>query len=99
MDLTPRLRLIHEPTRLRIMTLLFRRRDIDYTSTRDLLGLTDGNLAGHVRRLEEAGLVRARRVLATDGFELRYTITEAGSAAFAEYLAELVRFAREAQGI
>lgn len=81
---------IHQPTRLRIMALLYRRRDLAYVTVRDALGLTDGNLASHARRLEEAGLVESRRVLrGRDGFHLRYRITVEGSAAFRRYVAAL----------
>lgn len=79
--------LIHQPVRLRIMALLWRHRDVSYTRTRDHLGLTDGNLATHIRRLEEAGLLEARRVLrGRHGFHLRYRITPHGLDAFRHYL-------------
>ncbi len=85
--LTGDLALIHQAARLRIMALLWRHRDVGYAEARDHLGLTDGNLATHAKRLEEAGLLRARRVLrGRDGFELRYHITDEGKRAFREYL-------------
>lgn len=77
---------IHQPQRLRLMALLYRHRDVSYTVTRDLLGLTDGNLASHAKRLEDAGLLASRRALAGRQFEVRYRITEQGSAAFRAYL-------------
>lgn len=90
MDLPEPLLIIHQPTRLRMMGLLHRDRDIGFAATRDALGLTDGNLASHAKRLEEAGYLEARRVLhGREGFELRYRITPAGSRAFGEYLGAL----------
>lgn len=86
MDLAPGLEVIHQQQRLRLMALLFRHRDIAYTKTRDVLGLTDGNLASHAKRLEEAGFLTSRRALAGDRFEVRYRITDAGSQAFRDYL-------------
>lgn len=83
---------IHQPTRLRIMGLLFKHRDIGFTATRDTLGLSDGNLATHARRLEEAGYLDARRVLHKTGFELRYRLTPKGAVAFRGYLQELQAF-------
>lgn len=53
--------LIHQPVRLRLMSALVvldRRSRFDFGYLRDLLGLTDGNLGAHLRRLEEAGYVR-----------------------------------------
>lgn len=92
MDLPERLAVIHQPVRLRMMALLFRHRDVAFTKVRDELGLTDGNLAAHAKRLEEAGYVEARRTLLDGRFEVRHRITAEGSAAFKEYLAGLRRF-------
>jgi DNA-binding MarR family transcriptional regulator len=50
--------LIHQPTRLLIMSALVSLDDgeqADFTFLRDLLELTDGNLSIHLQRLEEAG--------------------------------------------
>lgn len=92
MDLPPGLDVIHQPQRLRLMALLYKHRDVGFAATRDALALTDGNLASHATRLEEAGFLRARRVLLRDGFELRYRITPEGSQAFQRYLAALRAF-------
>lgn len=86
------LEVIHQPQRLRLMALLYKHRDIGFAATRDALGLTDGNLASHATRLEDAGYLRGRRVLLRDGFELRYRITPQGSAAFRAYLDALREF-------
>ncbi len=77
---------IHQSTRLRIMTLLFRNRVAAFTWARDALGLTDGNLDTHAKRLEDAGYVRRGRVLTTGGFQVRLRITPEGDAAFRAYL-------------
>lgn len=78
--------LIHQRTRLRIMTVLYRNRQVPFTELRDALGLTDGNLASHAGKLEEAGYLEARRVLEGTGFELRYVVTDAGTEAYRDYL-------------
>ena len=77
---------IHQATRLRIMALLFRNRAAAFTWARDTLGLTDGNLDTHSKRLEEAGYIRRGRVLTTGGFQVRLRITPEGDAAFRAYL-------------
>lgn len=92
MQLPDRLRVIHQPTRLRIMGLLYRQRDAAFTAVRDRLALTDGNLASHAGRLEDAGLLEARRALTSGGFEKRFRITREGSRAFREYVDELREF-------
>lgn len=83
--------LLDARARLMLMGLLHQRRDVSARAARQALGLTDGNLASHAARLEEAGWLRSRRALAPTGFELRYSITPEGSAAFQEHVATLRR--------
>lgn len=71
------------------MIVLFRNRQMGFTTLRDALGLTDGNLASHAERLVEAGYVEARRTLTKSGLEVRYYVTEKGASAFAEYMLAL----------
>lgn len=80
---------IHEPARLHIMAQLYKVRDASFVSLRDAAGLTDGNFAAHVSKLETAGFVVTRRVIQGDRFVQRYQITKEGSTAFRAYLAEL----------
>jgi DNA-binding transcriptional ArsR family regulator len=50
-------RLIHEPGRLAIMTVLSSVNDADFVFLQRATGLTKGNLSSHLSKLEEAGLV------------------------------------------
>ena len=50
-------RLIHEPGRLAILTVLSSAASADFVFLRRATGLTAGNLSSHLGRLEEAGLV------------------------------------------
>ena len=83
--------LLDARARLLLMGLLHRHRDVSARAARRALGLTDGNLASHAGRLEAAGWLESRRALAPTGFELRYRITPAGSAAFRAHLEDLRR--------
>lgn len=84
--------LLHQRVRLQIMAVLYRHRDVAFAPLRDLLKLTDGNLAAHTTKLSAAGFLQTRRALTRNGFETRYRITVAGSEAFRAYLHELRRF-------
>lgn len=95
MNLPSDLELIHQPTRLRIMGVLYKHRDVSYTRIRNHLDLTDGNLASHAEKLEQAGYVEDRRAWAQNGFETRYRITKSGVTAFQAYLQELSGFIDE----
>lgn len=71
------------------MAALFRNREASFTSLRDALGLTDGNLGSHADKLVEAGYLESRRALVALSFEVRYRITPRGSEAFRAYVADL----------
>jgi DNA-binding transcriptional ArsR family regulator len=52
--------IIHQPVRLRLMAALVAIKSgesAEFTFLRELLGVTDGNLGAHLRKLEEAGYV------------------------------------------
>jgi len=66
-------RLIHERVRLGIVSSLAVNGSLTFTDLRDLLGITDGNLSAHARRLEEAGYV-----VCTKSYEGRIPKTEYG---------------------
>jgi DNA-binding transcriptional ArsR family regulator len=50
-------RLIHEPGRLAILTVLSSVKDADFVFLQRATGLTKGNLSSHLSKLEDAGLV------------------------------------------
>ncbi len=85
---------IHQPTRLRIMSLLvsLEARDrLAYGFVQNHLGLTPGNLTTHLRKLEDAGYVATTKEF--HGAKPRTWIqaTESGRKAFAGYLVNLER--------
>ena len=50
-------RLVHEPSRLAILTALSACRSADFLYLQSLTGLTKGNLSGHLAKLEAGKLV------------------------------------------
>lgn len=81
--------LIHQRTRLAILSTLHRNRQASFTDLRDGLDLTGGNLKSHADKLEDAGYIESFRALVGTGFETRYRITADGSSAFEAYLDQL----------
>ncbi|MGQ0680242.1 MAG: winged helix-turn-helix domain-containing protein [Actinomycetota bacterium] len=51
-------RLIHEPGRLAVLTVLTSVESTDFLFLQRATGLTKGNLSSHLTKLEEAGLVQ-----------------------------------------
>jgi DNA-binding MarR family transcriptional regulator len=85
-DLDP---LIHQATRLRVMTLLAKNREVGFTWLQEALALTPGNLDGHVQKLVAAGYAGYGKRLTETGFQARVWITPRGDAAFRAYVEEL----------
>ena len=79
-------RLIHDRTRLAIISALAANSPLTFTELKQLLDLSDGNLSVHARKLEDAGYVTC-----TKGFEGRlpktqFSLNEAGHRALRQYL-------------
>jgi DNA-binding MarR family transcriptional regulator len=85
---------VHQPNRLQILGYLHRNRECSFARLRDAVGLTPGNLATHLTRLEQAGYVTSRHALASR-FEVRYAITPQGSAALRGYVEQITRLLRD----
>ncbi|MEA3200178.1 MAG: hypothetical protein QOE90_1606 [Thermoplasmata archaeon] len=80
---------IHQATRLRIVALLARNRELTFGAMREALGLTEGNLGSHLTRLQEAAYAEPKDVLAGVSFETRWRLTTRGEEAWRAYLAAL----------
>jgi DNA-binding transcriptional ArsR family regulator len=85
-------RLIHEPARLLIVTILSTIESADFLFLQHETDLTKGNLSAHLSKLEEAGYVRIEK---TFKGKLPLTIcklTEAGQRAFDGYRRQMANF-------
>jgi DNA-binding MarR family transcriptional regulator len=54
-------RLIHERVRLGIVSALAVNRSLSFNELKGMLGLTDGNLSVHARKLEDAGYLECTK--------------------------------------
>jgi DNA-binding MarR family transcriptional regulator len=82
-------RVIHEPARLRILTVLAGVEWADFPSLCRMLRLTRGNLSAHTRQLERAGYIRVSKSIVGRAPHTRYRLTRKGRKALAEYWAAL----------
>jgi DNA-binding MarR family transcriptional regulator len=84
--------IIHQPARLRIMSVLV---SLDgdlqpsFNYLKDLLELTDGNLGAHLRKLEETGYVEICKTFVNNKPHTYVTVTASGRRAFSEHVAAL----------
>lgn len=77
---------IHTKARLAIVSVLAANNSSSFTELRDGLRLTDGNLAAHLRALEDAGLIRMHKTGNPNKPTTVVSLTAAGRSAFTRYL-------------
>lgn len=85
-------RLIHEPARLLILTILSTVASADFLFLQRETGLTKGNLSAHLSKLEEAGYVKIEK---TFKGKLPLTVcklTATGQKALTQYRQQLLSF-------
>ena len=79
-------RLIHDRTRLSILSALAVNEALSFTDLKAMTGTTDGNLSVHARRLEEAGYVHCDKSFAGRTPRTDYRLSAAGRRALERYL-------------
>jgi DNA-binding MarR family transcriptional regulator len=87
-------RVIHEPARLMIMTVLYAVSEADFIYLQNECGLTQGNLSSHLSRLEDDRYIQVQKT-----FKGKYplticSLTSKGRKAFEEY-ARIMRAATQ----
>lgn len=80
---------MHDRMRLGIVVVLLLNERASFTELRNALGMTDGNLNVHIRRLEEAGYIAAQKLQERRVPHTEYTLTPAGRRALDAYLTQL----------
>jgi len=72
--------------RLGIMSILSVNESADFSTIKDLLELTDGNLASHIKALEGLDYIQCTKQFIGRKPNTKYTITESGRKSFQEHL-------------
>ncbi len=83
---------IHQPVRLRLMAALVALEpgsEVDFTYLRGLLGVTDGNLGAHLRKLEESGYIAVNKTFVDRKPHTYVSATAEGRRVFQEHVAAL----------
>ncbi len=83
---------IHQPVRLRLMAALVALEpgsEVDFTYLRGLLGVTDGNLGAHLRKLEESGYIAVNKIFVDRKPHTYVSATAEGRRVFQEHVAAL----------
>ncbi|HHB79177.1 MAG TPA: transcriptional regulator [Saprospiraceae bacterium] len=75
--------------RLGIMSALMVESSFDFKQLKTLLGVTDGNLATHLKALEKKGYISVSKKFIGRKPNTSYSLTKAGRLAFQNHLAAL----------
>ena len=80
------------------MSVLMVNEHISYNALKELLDVTDGNLASHLKGLEENGYVKVQKGFIGRKTNTTYSATRAGEKAFRQHLDALEQMIRGTQG-
>jgi predicted ArsR family transcriptional regulator len=78
-------RVVHEPVRLAILKILTSAKEVDFNFLLTTLGLTKGNLATHINKLETTGLIEVKKEFRGKMPHTSYRITKTGRRQFQKY--------------
>lgn len=90
-DLNELDRMIHEPARLMIVSLLYLNREADFLWLLRETELTKGNLSAHMTKLEEGGYVQVEKRFNGKIPQTLFRLTGSGRTALEQYRSTLKR--------
>ena len=79
-------RVLEHRVRLQIMSVLISNASYDFNSLKEVLSVTDGNLASHIKALEKEKYISVNKSFIDRKPNTKYKITERGRTAFKKHL-------------
>lgn len=83
--------------RLGIMSSLLVNEKLSFNELKELINVTDGNLASHMKTLEESGYLKVQKGFIGRKTNTSYSVTKAGEKAFKQHLDALEKMIRSVQ--
>jgi DNA-binding MarR family transcriptional regulator len=80
--------------RLGIMSALLVNEEVNFNDLKELIEVTDGNLASHLKTLEESGFLKVQKGFIGRKTNTTYSVTKAGEKAFKTHLDALEKMIR-----
>jgi DNA-binding MarR family transcriptional regulator len=84
--------------RLGIMSALIAGESMDFNRLKELLNVTDGNLASHLKALEKEVFIEVQKSFVGRKPNTKYMATKSGKAAFMEHINALEALIKEQTG-
>lgn len=75
--------------RLGVMSILMVNSEINFNDLKQMLDVTDGNLASHLTNLEENGFIKVHKGFVGRKTNTTYSITKVGEKSFKEHIEAL----------
>ncbi len=82
-------RLIHERTRLALVSALAADTMLTFNDLKSILSISDGNLSAHARKLEDAGYIDCTKSFDGRVPRTEYRLSPAGRAALQKYIGHM----------
>jgi DNA-binding MarR family transcriptional regulator len=79
-------KMLEHRIRLQIMSVLITNNAFDFNTLKETLGVTDGNLASHIKALEKEKYLSVQKSFVDRKPNTKYKITERGRSAFKKHL-------------
>ena len=71
------------------MSALVVNESVNFNELKELIEVTDGNLASHLKTLEESGFIKVQKGFIGRKTQTTYSVTKAGEKAFKQHLEAL----------
>lgn len=81
--------------RLGIMSALMVNAEVNFNDLKELLDITDGNLASHIKTLEENSIIKVQKGFIGKKTNTTYSVTKAGEKVFKTHLDALEKMIRQ----
>ncbi|WP_436907035.1 transcriptional regulator [Halosimplex marinum] len=91
-------KLVHQPTRLQIFAYLYRHGETSFPDLKEALDVTEGNLASHIGKMEEADCVAVEKQFVDRKPQTTYELTDLGREKFEEHIGTLEALIEDLDG-
>jgi DNA-binding MarR family transcriptional regulator len=88
-------KVLEHRVRLQIMSILVANDTYDFSSLKELLNVTDGNLASHVKALEKEKYITVSKSFIDKKPNTRFKVTERGRSTFKKHLDALEELVKQ----
>jgi DNA-binding MarR family transcriptional regulator len=84
--------IFHSRIRLAITAALVNVEEIEFTTLKDIIKATDGNMNSHLKKMEDAGYISVKKEFINRKPKTIYSLTKNGRKKFEEYIKVLESF-------